>query len=285
MDGFIFVDKPKGMTSQRVCSIIKKKLNIDKVGHSGTLDPNTTGIMLIALGRATKLLKLLNEHDKKYVATITLGFDSDTLDFDGNITNEIKMESSMDDIKCALDDIKSSEFQYPPMTSSVKINGMKLYEYQRKNIDVEIKPRNVKLYDYKILSEFKLYNNHKEFDLEISCSKGYYVRSLARDLGLKLNGCAILHELRRISIGQYDINRCKLLDDITENDVISIFDFFDLKKVEVDDYMKKLVLNGVTLDSRNTSDKGIFYVTNKCDIIAIYEEYENNTYKPIIIFK
>ena len=155
MDGFVFIDKPKGMTSQRVCQIIKRKLNIDKVGHSGTLDPNTTGIMLVALGKATKLLKLVNEHDKKYLATITFGYDSDTLDFDGNIINEIDMDFNMNELINSLNNIKNYENQIPPMTSSIKYNGMKLYEYQRKNIDVKLLPRDVKLYDYKIIDDFK----------------------------------------------------------------------------------------------------------------------------------
>lgn len=285
MDGFLFIDKPKGITCQRLLNMIKKKFNIDKVGHSGTLDPNTTGIMLVAIGKATKLLSLLNEHDKSYIATITFGYDSESLDFDSNITNDIDMNVNINDIKKSLDNFLKQDTQIPPMTSAIKINGMKLYEYQRKNIDIELEPRNVKLYNYEILSDLRYFNNHQEFDLKIDVSKGYYVRSLARDLGVSLNGCAILHELRRIKIGDYGIELCKKIEDIKESDIISIFDFFKLDIVEVDDYMKRLVLNGVTLDERNTNKHGIFYVKNNCDIIAIYKETLNNIYKPIIIFK
>ncbi len=286
MDGFLLIDKPKGITSQTVCNIVKKKLNIKKCGHNGTLDPNTTGIMLIAINEATKCLKLLNEHDKEYIATIIFGLDSNTLDMDTKEEiRSIDMDVNMNDIKKALDKLKDESEQIPPLTSAIKINGKKLYEYQRNNQDIDIKPRKVKLYDYEIISDLRDFNGHKEIDVRVKVSKGYYVRALARDLGILLNGCAILHELRRTKMDNYDVKNAKNLDEITENDVISITDFLDYPKVEVLDYMRKLVLNGVTLDERQTNLKGIFYVTNKCDIIALYEEIKDNKYKPILIFK
>lgn len=286
MDGFLLIDKPKGITSQTVCNIVKKKLNINKCGHNGTLDPNTTGIMLIAIDQATKCLKLLNEHDKEYIATIIFGLDSNTLDMDTK--EEIKsidMEVNIEDIKLALDKLKDEEYQLPPLTSAIKIDGKKLYEYQRSNIDIDIKPRKVKLYDYEIVSPLRDFNGHKEIDVRVKVSKGYYVRALARDLGKMLGGCAILHELRRAKMDNYNVNDAKKLDDITEKDVIGITDFLNYPKVEVKDYMRRLVLNGVVLDERQTNQKGVFYVVNNYDIIALYEEVSDNKYKPIIIFK
>ena len=283
MDGFLLVDKEKNITSFGVCNKIRKKLNIDKIGHNGTLDPNTTGLMICALGRATKLLKLINEHDKEYIAKITFGYDSNTLDFESEL-NEVDTQVSLDRIKEGLDYLKSIDTQIPPMTSNVKINGKKLIDYQRKNIDVEVKPRNVKLYDYEILGDLALVNNHYEIDVRVNVSKGYYVRALARDLGKYLDGAAILHELRRTKMNEYDVKDSKKIDEITNNDIISITDFFDLPKVEVDDFMAKLVKNGVILDERQTQLNGIFYVVNNCDIIAIYEEVERFKYKPILIF-
>ena len=286
MDGFLLIDKPKGITSQTVCNIVKKKLNINKCGHNGTLDPNTTGIMLIAINQATKCLKLLNEHDKEYIATIIFGLDSNTLDMDTK--EEIKsidMEVNIEDIKLALDKLKDEEYQLPPLTSAIKIDGKKLYEYQRSNIDVDIKPRHVKLYDYEIVSPLRDFNGHKEIDVRVKVSKGYYVRALARDLGKKLGGCAILHELKRTMIGEYSLDNAIELDDIDESKVIPITKFLDYPKVPVLDYMRRLVLNGITLDERQTKQKGVFYVTNNYDIIALYEEISENKYKPILIFK
>ena len=283
MDGFLLIDKEKNITSFGVCNKIKRKLNINKIGHNGTLDPNTTGLMICAVNRATKLLKLINEHDKEYIARITFGLDSDTLDFESDL-REIKTDVSLDKIKEGLDYLKNQDSQIPPMTSNVKINGKKLIDYQRKNIEVEVKPRAVKLYDYEILSDLIYIDNHYEIDIKLMVSKGYYVRALARDLGKYLGGSAILHELRRTKMNEYDVKSAKKIDELSSSDIISITDFFELPKVEVDEYLAKLVKNGITLDERQTELNGIFYVTHNCDIIAIYEEVERFKYKPILIF-
>lgn len=285
MDGFILVDKPKGMTSLAVCNKIKYMLGLNKCGHSGTLDPNTTGILVVACNRATKLLKLINEHDKEYIATISFGYDSDTLDVDGNITNDINMSFTMEELKAKIAELVKLEEQIPPMTSAIKINGKKLYEYQRKGIEVEVKPRKTKIYDYKILSDLRCVDGHLEFDILLSVAKGFYVRSFARDLGKMLGGCAILKELRRTKAGEFNVNDAKKLDGLTINDLAPIFDIFKMPSLEVNDYIKGLVLNGVVLDERQIEIDEPFYVTNKCDIIAIYEVVEPKKYKPIIIFK
>ena len=282
MDGFLLVDKEKNITSFGVCNKIRRKFNIDKVGHNGTLDPNTTGLMICALGRATKLIKLINEHDKEYIAKITFGYNSKTLDFESEL-EDVKTDVSLDRIIDGLEYLKSIDTQIPPMTSNVKINGKKLIDYQRKNIEVDIKPRNVKLYNYEILGDLSNYNNHYEIDIRLNVSKGYYVRALARDLGQYLGGSAILHELRRTKMNEYDVINALKIDEITDKNIISITDFFNLPKVSVDDYIAKLVRNGVTLDERQSDLSGIFYVTNNCDIIAIYEEVEPHKYKPILI--
>lgn len=285
MDGFLFVNKPKGMTSLSVCNYIKRKLNLNKCGHNGTLDPNTTGVLVIACNRATKLLKLINEHDKEYEATISFGYDSKTLDFDGEITNEIDMSFTKNELNEALIKLCKSEEQIPPMTSAIKINGKKLYEYQRKGIELELQPRNVKIYDYSVLSDLRCENNHLEIDIRLNVSKGFYVRSFARDLGKALNGCAILKELKRTKAGEYTINQCKNLEDITLDDIIPIDKFFEFKRVEVNDYIASLVKNGVVLDERQAKLNEVFFVTNNCDIIAVYECVDLYKYKPILILK
>lgn len=282
MDGFLLVDKEKNITSFGVCNKLRKKLNVDKCGHNGTLDPNTTGLMIVAFGKATKLLKLINEHDKEYIARIAFGLDSDTLDFESDI-RYYDYKPNIDDIIKGLDYLKIQDNQIPPMTSNVKINGKKLREYQYKNIDIEVKPRNVKLYDYEILSDLIKVDNHYEIDVKVFVSKGYYVRALARDLGEFLGTKAILHELRRTKMNEYNVINAKKIDDINDSDIISITDFFDLPKVDVDDYIARLVKNGITLDERQTNINGIFYVINNCDIIAVYEEVEPHKYKPILI--
>ena len=285
MDGFFIVDKPKGMTSQTVCNKIKYKFNLNKVGHSGTLDPNTTGVLVVAVNKATKLLKLINEHDKEYIATIIFGYETDTLDMDGKIIKEIDMKVNLDDIKKCVNELSKKTKQIPPLTSAIKVNGKKLYEYQRKGIDIEVKERNIKIYSSEILSDLRYIDNHYEIDIKLNVSKGFYVRSYARDLGIMLNGNAVLKELRRTKAGEFCVENSVSLDELREEDCISIFKQFDFPKVEVNDYLKNLVLNGVTLDERQTTINQVFYVTNKCDIIAIYEPVDDKKYKPVLIFK
>ena len=285
MDGFFIVDKPQGMTSQTVCNKIKYKFNLNKVGHSGTLDPNTTGVLVVAVNKATKLLKLINEHDKEYIATIIFGYETDTLDMDGKIIKEIDMKVNLNDIKKCVNELAKKTKQIPPLTSAIKVNGKKLYEYQRKGIDVEVKERNIKIYSSEILSDLRYIDNHYEIDIKLNVSKGFYVRSYARDLGIMLNGNAVLKELRRTKAGEFCVENSVSLDELREEDCISIFKQFDFPKVEVNDYLKNLVLNGVTLDERQTTINQVFYVTNKCDIIAIYEPVDEKKYKPVLIFK
>ncbi len=280
-DGFIFVDKEKEITSFQVCNKIKWKLKLDKTGHNGTLDPNATGMMIVATNKATKLMKYINEHNKEYVATIAFGKISDTLDFDSNVLDGKLNKFNVEELKSAIASLKEERYQIPPMTSAIKINGKKLYEYQRDGIEIELEKREIKINDIELI-DFN--DDLYECIIRLNVSKGFYVRSFARDLGKLLNSDAIIKELRRTKIEEYDVSNAKKLEDITLDDIIKIEDFFNFPKVEVNDYIAKLVKNGVTLDNRQTSINGIFFVVNNCDIIAIYEEIEKNIYKPVLIF-
>jgi tRNA pseudouridine55 synthase len=162
---------------------------------------------------------------------------------------------------------------------------MKLYEYQRKGMDVDIPEREVTLKDYEILSDLRYVDGSYEIDIKLSVSKGYFIRSFARDLGLLLNGLAIVKELRRIRSGDYVIEDAHKISEIEESSIIPIFDFFKLPKVYVKDYLIPLVKNGITLDDRQTNLHEPFYVDSKDGILAIYEEVDSNKYKPVLIFK
>ena len=280
MDGFIILDKPKGITSFSACNKLKRKLNLDKTGHNGTLDPNATGLMIIGCNRALKLMKLINEHDKEYIAKIKFGKTSKTLDYDSDVLDGKLNDFNKDELLDKINYLKNQTEQIPPMTSAIKINGKKLYEYQREGKEIELEKRPIKIYDIELLSYDK---TNEECDIRLFVSKGFYVRSFARDLGELLNSDAIIKELRRTKIDNIDISKSKKLEEINENDIIRIEDFFDFPKVEVNDYIAKLVKNGITLDERQTTIDGIFFVTNNCDIIALYEKVDNNKYKPILI--
>ena len=286
MDGFLLVDKPKGITSFSLCNKIKYQLNLDKVGHCGTLDPNATGLMLVCCNKATKLVKLFDYDEKCYIATIAIGLDSDTLDMDTSNITHYKMDNvNITDIISGLEYLKAKKTQIPPLTSAIKVNGKKLYEYQRENKEVELKERNVELLDYKILSNLILEDDIYYIDIYLHVSKGFYIRSLARDLGEYLNGKAILKDLRRTNIGKLSIDNSKKIEELSISDIIPISKFVNLDILEVNDYIAKLVKNGVLLDERQIQTDKCFYVSNKNDIIAIYEPILKYKYKPILILK
>ena len=259
MDGFIFVDKEKEITSFQVCNKIKWKLKLNKTGHNGTLDPNATGLMIVAVNKATKLMKYINEHNKEYVATIKFGKTSQTLDYDSDVFDGKLNKFNKDELLNAISKLKEERYQLPPMTSAIKVNGKKLYEYQRQGIEVEVEKREIKINDIELIS---FDDNNYLCDIRLNVSKGFYVRSFARDLGILLNSDAIIKELRRTKIENYDVSNAKKLDEIEENDIIKIEDFFDFPWVEVNDYIAKLVKNGVVLDNRQTTINGIFFVVN-----------------------
>lgn len=286
MDGYFVIDKPKGITSQGVVAKIKKQFNLKKCGHTGTLDPDATGVLVVACGEATKLIRFLDEHKKKYAATIIFGYDSNTLDVNGKVTKDILMSFSLEELNTALYQLKQQDSQIPPMVSAIKIGGKKLYEYERKNQEVELTPRPIHITDILLTSPLKNMNGHLEIDLEIVCSKGFYVRSFARDLGIALGGCAIIKDLRRLYSGGFDIEHTKKLEELNEKDLCSIESVFPhFGYLEVNDFIAKLAKNGVTLDERQIKTKEPFYIVHKGVIIGIYEVVAENCYKPVVIFK
>ena len=286
MNGFYLIDKPEGKTSSNVVLNIKRKLNLKKCGHNGTLDPNTTGLMVVGCNEATKLMKFINEHDKAYITTIVFGFDSNTLDVYGNITEELNMTFTDEELDKALNEIKLMNKQIPPMVSAIKVDGKKLYELERKNIEVELQARDIKIYNITKLTNLRKVDGHLEVDLIIDCSKGFYVRSFARDLGILLGGMAIMKKLRRIRSGKFNIQNSVMLDEVSQDNLISIEEMFpEFDRLNVNDYIAKLALNGVVFDERQIKTDKPFYVIHKNEIIAIYEPIEQYKYKPVVIFK
>lgn len=281
MDGFLIINKPKGITSFGVCNKIKHLFNERHVGHTGTLDPDTTGVLVIGLGKACKLMSLLNEHDKEYQTTIMLGKSSDTLDISGNIIEDNVTNISDDDIKNALFELSKRESQIPPMYSAIKVNGKKMYELAREGKQVDLKPRDIKIYNYELI-DIKRIDGYQAIDIKLSVSKGFYVRSYARDLGEILNVPSLMFLLDRLSAGDYKKSDSIDLDDIKEKDIISIENMFDFKKIEVNDYMARLVKNGIYLDERQIITNECFKVYNNSKLIAIYEPFEGK-YRPLVI--
>ena len=213
INGIINVNKPPGITSMDVIRRIRQASGVRRVGHSGTLDPLASGVMIVALGVAARLLEYVTEFNKSYAAKIELGKSTDTYDGEGEILNsELKVIVSDSDVRSAIQTFKGTQSQIPPMHSAIKVNGIKLYDLARKGITIDRAPRLVNLYDAYI-SDFK----SPELDLQITCSKGFYVRTFANDLGIQLGCGAYLKELVRTSVGKFNIEDSLSLDFIETN--------------------------------------------------------------------
>ena len=282
MDGFIIVNKPKNMTSHDVCNIMRRIMKTKKVGHSGTLDPLATGVLVIGVGKATKLLNYLENHDKTYVAEALFGVQTDSYDILGNILNENNvLNPTNQDIDNALSILKEQKTQIPPIYSAIKVDGKKLYDYAKNGEKVEILPRNINIYSLMRVSDIK----DNRVKIEVSANKGFYVRSLINDLGLELNTYAVMSDLTRTVAGNYSIDVAQTLEEIEQNGpkIYSIEDTFStLKSINVNDYIAKLVKNGVVLDERQFTYNEMFKIYHNDKLIAIYEPFDEKKYKLVI---
>lgn len=249
MDGLLIVNKPKGYTSHDVVNVVRKQLNIKKVGHTGTLDPNATGVLPILIGKATKISKYLIEHNKTYIATVKLGEKTDTGDSEGQVVETKKIPEGLkkEDINKVLQSFLGKQKQLPPMYSAIKVNGKKLYEYAREGKELEIKPRDIEIYKIELLE----YKNSK-IKFEVECSKGTYIRTLCEDIAEKIETVGYMEELQRTKVNNFQIENSILLDNITienaEQNIIKIEEVFkDKNTIELDSKKLELFLNGVKL--------------------------------------
>jgi tRNA pseudouridine55 synthase len=210
LDGAILIDKPAGPTSHDVVDAIRRRFQIKKVGHCGTLDPNATGLLIIVLGRGTKLSEKLMGDDKVYEGAIKFGETTDSYDCDGELTGSLPvMPMTLDQLNEEAAKFVGDLMQVPPMVSAIKKNGVPLYKLARKGIEVEREPRLVHIYNFRFTSyELPL------GAFKIACTKGTYVRSIAHDLGQKLGCGAHLATLRRSVSGKFDVADATTLDAV-----------------------------------------------------------------------
>ena len=210
LDGAILVDKPSGPTSHDVVDAIRRKFGIKKVGHCGTLDPNATGLLIIVLGRGTKLSERLMGDDKVYEGTIKFGETTDSYDSDGELTASMPvMPMTRDQLNEEAATFIGDLMQVPPMVSAIKKNGVPLYKLARKGIEVEREPRLIHIYNYRFTEYSEPLGKFR-----VACTKGTYIRSLAHDLGQKLGCGAHLTTLRRSASGKFDVADALPLDAI-----------------------------------------------------------------------
>ena len=210
LDGAILVDKPAGPTSHDVVDAIRRKFGIKKVGHCGTLDPNATGLLIIVLGRGTKLSERLMGDDKVYEGTVKFGEATDSYDCDGEITGSLPvMPMTLDQLNEEAATFIGDIMQVPPMVSAIKKNGVPLYKLARQGIEVEREPRLIHVYNFRFTEYTEPFGKCR-----VACTKGTYIRSLAHDLGQKLGCGAHLTELRRSASGKFDVADALPLDAI-----------------------------------------------------------------------
>ncbi|MBS5946575.1 MAG: tRNA pseudouridine(55) synthase TruB, partial [Peptoniphilus harei] len=223
IDGLLIFDKEKGITSHDLVYKVRKKLGIKKVGHTGTLDPMATGVLVISIGKGTKTSDYILSSDKVYEAKIKLGVLTDSYDITGKILEEENVNFTEEEIKDALIKLTGKISQRPPIYSALKVKGKKLYEYAREGKDVEIKKRDVEIYKIELLD----FNGKDEFKILTKVSKGTYIRSLANDLGRSLGTFGTLTELRRTRSGSFKIE-----------DAIKVSDF---EKLSLDEIKEKIL--------------------------------------------
>ena len=253
--GFLLVDKPSGITSSKLVQVIKKTFSLNRIGHTGTLDPLATGLMVLCVGQATKFSQFLLVKDKSYRVSIKLGVATDTFDAEGLVTSEKAVKHvTRELIEASLTNFQGEIEQIPPMYSAIKKNGVPLYKMARRGLKVDLEPRKVRIYEIKMLGF-----DGKFLDLEICCSKGTYIRTIAADLGDVLGCGAHVAELRRLSVGTYDEKDMLTFDELVKlenpdglaDHLLPIASAFkDWSEVLINPRQARLLMNGVKLADR-----------------------------------
>ncbi|MES5126235.1 tRNA pseudouridine(55) synthase TruB [Lactobacillus iners] len=288
LNGIIVLNKPRGVTSSDCVYKLRKLLKIKKIGHAGTLDPEVNGVLPIAVGQATKLIEKMHEKDKKYIGVGLLGFATDSYDVTGKKIAEKKIITPFSDeeIQSGMKKLVGDISQMPPIYSAVKVNGKRLYEYARENIEVQRPMRDVTVKSYNVVntSTYDCEKQQQTFDFSVTCSKGTYVRSLVNDLGAILDVPAVMVKLTRIASSGYNITDAVTLEDISRQidqphfwlqPIDSFFDNVEHFVLNSEQYDQ--VRNGAALKINASSNEVALVYSGK--IKAIYEK-KLNVYKP-----
>lgn len=248
MDGIIIINKPKNCTSHDIVRKAKKILN-EKVGHTGTLDPNATGVLPLLIGKGTQISKYIINHDKTYEAVLQLGEKTDTADIEGEVIETKPVDSKCLEAKFieqTLKTLEGEQEQVPPMYSAIKVNGKKLYEYARKGEKVEIEPRKIEIYSLELVN---INEADKQIEFRVSCSKGTYIRTLCENIAEKLGTVGYMKELKRTQVGEFKIEDAITIEELEQNQTcISIEEYFrQNKNINLNEKKLQLFLNGVQL--------------------------------------
>jgi tRNA pseudouridine55 synthase len=272
MDGIIIINKSKGYTSHDIVNKAKKVFN-EKVGHTGTLDPNATGVLPLLIGKGTAISKYLINHDKTYEAVLQLGEKKDTADIEGITIEEKPVPSYImetEKVKKALSSLIGKQEQIPPIYSAIKVNGKKLYEYARKGESIEIKPRNIEIYNIELL---KINKESKTIEFRVKCSKGTYIRTLCEEIAKRLETVGYMKDLKRTQVGEFKIEDAIQIEELEnrkyiDTKFITIEKFFEKSEnIKLENSKIKLLLNGVQL-TYNVKD-GTYKIYQEKQFIGI----------------
>lgn len=269
MDGIIIINKGKNYTSNDVVSIVKK-ITKSKVGHTGTLDPNATGVLPLLIGNATKVSKYLINHDKEYEVVLQLGIRTETADVEGKVIEQKEVTAEMlnkDNIEEKLQQFIGKQEQIPPIYSAIKVNGKKLYEYARKGQEVELKPRQIEIYSIQLVG---INEKEKQISFKVKCSKGTYIRSLCEDISKKLGTVGYMKELNRLQVGEFYIKDAVTISEMKEKieagnleSIITIEEIFkNNPQIQLEQEQIEPYINGVKINTKKTNGVYRIYKPN-----------------------
>lgn len=282
INGILLINKPIDFTSRDVVNKLTHILHTKKIGHTGTLDPIATGVLVVCIGNATKLCDILTSKYKEYIATIKLGIKTDTLDITGNIIERKDFDITKDKLTSTLNSFLGTSIQTTPIYSAVKVNGKKLYEYARNNEQVDLPKREINIKSIELLS-FK----NDEITFKTTVSKGTYIRALIDDICTSLNTVGTMSSLIRTAQGPFTLNNCYTLEDIANDNfkLLSIEEVLkDIETINIDEELYNKVKNGAIIDKIFKSEMACLKYNDK--IIAIYETYHRDSHlaKPYKMF-
>jgi len=286
VSGFVVVDKEAGWTSHDVVARCRRVFGQRRVGHAGTLDPDATGVLLVGLGRATRLMRFLTGLPKTYRAEVVLGVATSTLDASGEVTGTWDMSAvALDDVRQAAVGLTGAIAQVPPMVSAVKVDGRRLHTLARQGIEVERAARPITVYRFDVTDT----PVPGVFASDVECSSGTYVRVLAADLGAALGGGAHLRNLRRLAVGSFTTDEARQVDRLTVADVMTSAEALrDIDLVVVDDEVIRHVSRGLALDRIPlgvAGDGPWGLVDAEGRLLAVYEATDTDRIRPAVVLE
>lgn len=272
MDGILLIKKEAGMTSHDVVFKLRKILNTKKIGHTGTLDPDATGVLVVLVGKACKVLPFLEDTDKEYIAELKLGEATDTEDVWGKVI-DTKPIQPIENFEALLKSFEGKQKQLPPMVSSIKVNGRKLYEYARSGETIERPLRDIEIYETEVLDA-------KQYRFRAACSSGTYIRSLCRDIAEKSGNVGCMSSLVRTRVGRFTLDQCAPLDEVSQGQ----YKLFPIKEalshlpmISIEDPTD--VLNGKRIQLDCSADRVV--LLSQDEVLAIYEREKEDIYRSV----